>query len=113
MSWQFDGLAHGVDDPTKDLFAGAPASISFVEFLQGDSFVPMGFSWQRLVQDCVDGDEEVLSNLVEAIWTSLGYLDEVIDKDICGAQGLVQRPVGRGGYFVGFYREDLNSRKGH
>jgi hypothetical protein len=71
VSWQFDGLAHGVDDPTEDLFAGAPASISFAEFLQGDSFVPMGYSWQRLVQDCFDGVEEVFRSLNQAGYQGL------------------------------------------
>ena len=72
----------------------------------------MGLSRQGLVQDGVDGIEEVSSDFVEAFGASLGYLDEVINEDISGSQGLVERPVGGGRDFVRLRRERLDPREG-
>jgi hypothetical protein len=71
----------------------------------------MGFSRKGLVQDCVDGVEEVLLDFVETLGTSLGYLDEVINEDISGSQGLVERPVRWGCNFVRLFRERLYPRE--
>jgi hypothetical protein len=68
----------------------------------------VSFSRQRLVQDCVDGFKKVSLDLVEMLGASLGYLDEVINEDISGSQGPVERPVGRGRRL---YREHLYPRE--
>ena len=41
---------HCVEDPTEDEFAGAPPTVSLEEFLEGDSFIPMGLVSSRLGQ---------------------------------------------------------------
>ena len=52
---------HSVKDPTEDEFLGAPPTVSLEEFLEGDSFIPMGLICSRLGQHGVDGMEEVLT----------------------------------------------------
>jgi hypothetical protein len=42
----------------------------------------VGLPGERLIQGGVDGIEEVSSDFVEALGAPLGYLDQVIDKDI-------------------------------
>jgi hypothetical protein len=67
---------------------GPPGAISLAGLLQVDGLVPVGFSGQRLVQNHVNGIEELSSDLVETVLAPLGYLNEVINKDISGSQGL-------------------------
>ena len=35
---EFEGLADRVNDPSEDLFSGAPAAVSLQQLLEGDGF---------------------------------------------------------------------------
>ena len=63
----------------------------------------MGFSRQGLVEHLVNGPEEMATNLLKARGSSLGNLNEVVNEHISGAQGLVQRAVGRRCYLLRFF----------
>jgi hypothetical protein len=56
--------------------------------------------------------EEVIAQPVQAGFTTLPYLDEVIDEDIRVPDGALERMVGRGGGVFRFRGKDHHSRDG-
>ena len=76
------------------------------ELLDGRSLVTEGFTRERLIQDHVDGMEDVTAEVADLSAAALGHADEVIHEDVHVPDSRVQGHVGRFG-------RRLRQRRGH
>ena len=96
MGRQFDGLALKVKDPAKDDLSGAPTCVALAYLLERGCFVLIDVSGCGLIQNLVDGVEQVVSLGVQSSLAALSELDEVVHEYIGVIDGSVQATV-RGG----------------
>ena len=79
---EFEGARGSVKDPSEDLFALVPASITFCKLLLGDGFLSGRVVRVRPGEDAIDGVHDAAPRVPAAALGALGHTNEVIHKHV-------------------------------
>ena len=77
--WEGEDLLHCVDCPAKDDLLRAPGGVAFTELLKGDWLLPCNVVLVVWAEEVVNGAKEMSCHLPSLRWTSLCYIDEIIE----------------------------------
>ena len=80
-------MVGGVDEPAKDDFRCAPASVTFKQLFDGDRFLMEGMGGVKRANDVVDGMEQYTTSNATTVRIALNQVAEIINVDIGVAQG--------------------------
>jgi len=95
MGWEFQCASEGVNEPTKDNFAGGPGGISCPQLLDGDWLFPD----VRIILCIIGAEDQVIevekdpSEMVQSGSFTLGQQDLVVHINISIGQGALALPV--------------------
>jgi hypothetical protein len=92
---QGDGHGQGVDDPSKDGFAGSPIGVSLEHFFDRGGLIVkdavIGVHWAK---NLIDGGKQDAADTIQMGGGTLGSTDKVVNKNINGGKlatiGVVQ-----------------------